>query len=368
MSNQTNLKKDRRRAPAGPFEYENELPPGFLDARAGELHRLLPGPSLICLADQRGNLEHPLFVSVLLHGNEETGLPAVQRLLRKYQKSEAKGEPRFALPRPLFIFVGNVWAARAGRRFLQGQADYNRIWPGTEYDTAADAPHAAEIDMAVRITERLRRMGPFASIDIHNNTGTNPHYGCINRLDDAFLHLAALFGRTVVYFRRPKGVQSIAFSGMCPAITIECGHSGDEAGTEHAFEFLDAVLRLAEFPAHAPAKHDIEVYHTVARLFVPQEYTFAFGPGGTDIIFRADLDHLNFRELHTGEEIAALQSDARIYVRGEYGDDVTDEFLNHDGGRITLAKPAMPSMFTLDPRIVRQDCLGYLMERVDLKS
>lgn len=365
MSDQTKLTKDRRRTPAGPFEYENELPAGFLEARAGALHRLLPGPSLIRLADQRGSLERPLFVSALLHGNEETGLLAVQRLLRKYQRNEAKNG--FELHRPLFVFVGNILAARAGRRFLQGQADYNRIWPGTEHEAGADAPYAAEIDMAARVTERLRAAQPFASIDIHNNTGTNPHYGCINRLDDEFLHLAALFGRTVVYFRRPKGVQSIAFSEFCPAITIECGHSGDEAGTQHAFEFLDAVLRLSEFPAHPPAKHDIEVYHTVARLFVPQEHTFAFGPGGTDIILRADLDHLNFRELDTGEELATLQADARIYVRGEYGDDVTDEFLTHTNGRIRLAKPAMPSMFTLDPRIVRQDCLGYLMERVDLK-
>ena len=48
---------------------------------------------------------------------------------------------------------------------------------------------------------RLRRV--FASIDIHNNTGSTQHYACVNRLDPPFLHLATLFSRTVVYFRRP---------------------------------------------------------------------------------------------------------------------------------------------------------------------
>jgi hypothetical protein len=28
------------------------------------------------------------------------------------------------------------------------------------------------------------------------------------------------------------------------------------------------------------------------------------------------------------------------------------------------ACPFMPSMFTLDERVIRQDCLGYLMERL----
>ena len=64
----------------------------------------------------------------------------------------------------------------------------------------------------------------FASIDIHNNTGLNPHYGCVNRLDPPFLHLATLFSRIVVYFKRPLGVQSAAFASV----------SGRNAGVRQA--------------------------------------------------------------------------------------------------------------------------------------
>ena len=63
--------------------------------------------------------------------------------------------------------------------------------------------------MAGEILSLMAARGVFASIDIHNNTGLNPHYGCINKLDHAFMHLAAMFSRITVYFIRPTGVQSL---------------------------------------------------------------------------------------------------------------------------------------------------------------
>ena len=37
------------------------------------------------------------------------------------------------------------------------------------------------------------RRGVFASIDIHNNTGLNPHYGCVNQLDQHSLRHRSTF-------------------------------------------------------------------------------------------------------------------------------------------------------------------------------
>ena len=34
------------------------------------------------------------------------------------------------------------------------------------------------------------------------------------------------------------------------------------------------------------------------------------------------------------------------------------------GMELFTTRPVMPSMFTLDTKIIRQDCLGYLMERL----
>ena len=81
--------------------------------------------------------------------------------------------------------------------------------------------------MMREVVEQMRARGVFASVDIHNNTGINPHYGCVNRLEAPFLHLAALFSRIVVYFKRPLGVQSAAFAQLCPSVTVECGKPGN---------------------------------------------------------------------------------------------------------------------------------------------
>ena len=57
------------------------IPQGFLDTPVNAMHRVLPGPSLIHIA---GKAHPPLFIATLLHGNEPTGIAAVQRLLKKY--------------------------------------------------------------------------------------------------------------------------------------------------------------------------------------------------------------------------------------------------------------------------------------------
>lgn len=40
------------------------------------------------------------------------------------------------------------------------------------------------------------------------------------------------------------------------------------------------------------------------------------------------------------------------------------EFFTTANGLLRLRRAAMPAMLTLDARVVRQDCLCYLMERV----
>ncbi|VAX03454.1 Uncharacterized protein Clim_1224, partial [hydrothermal vent metagenome] len=52
----------------------DQLPDGLLLCEARNLHRILPEPTLLHLPGQR---PQPLFVSVLLHGNETTGLTAI---------------------------------------------------------------------------------------------------------------------------------------------------------------------------------------------------------------------------------------------------------------------------------------------------
>jgi Succinylglutamate desuccinylase / Aspartoacylase family len=325
------------------------LPESLLEARVEDLHDLLGGPTLIHLP---GRQSEPLFLSVLLHGNEDAGFLAVQALLRAYEPKE--------LPRALSLFIGNVSAARAGQRSLDGQPDYNRIWPGTV------CPELPEARMMQRLVDSMRARRVFASIDVHNNTGINPHYACINRIENRFLNLAAQFSRTVVYFIRPLGVQSMAMSEVCPALTIECGKPGQEYGVEHARDFLDACLHLHEIPSHPVSSHDVDLYHTVATVKIPEQISFGFEEGDVDLILVEGLDHLNFRELPAHTVLGRVRDGTatRLNVSDEHGEDVYDRYFRIERETLLTNCPLMPSMFTLDEKIIRQDCLGYLMERL----
>lgn len=330
----------------------DSLPAGFLDATPQSVKDCLGGPSLIHLP---GHREQPLFVSVLLHGNETVGLTAVQSLLKKYHGRE--------LPRAMSIFVGNVEAAMVGLRRLAGQPDYNRVWPGS---VEADSP---EKRMMAKVVDIMRERRPFASIDLHNNTGINPHYACINVVDNRFMQLASLFSRIVVYFIRPLGVQSMAFAGICPSATMECGKTGQPAGIEHAVGFLDACLHLSEFSGRAPPAHEVDLFHTVAIVKVAGPYSFSFTDPQADIRLVDNLDHLNFRELEAGTTIGHLNGSLNgmpLEAWDETGQDVAARYFSISDDLIQTNRPVMPSMLTLDERVIRQDCLGYLMERYPL--
>ncbi len=327
----------------------NDIPEGLLEVGCAGLEDLLGGPTLLHLP---GRQPRPLFVTVLAHGNETTGFQALQSLLRHYRATQ--------LPRALSVLIGNVSAARHGLRRLEGQVDYNRVWPGT------DTPDVPEARLMQRVVDIMRSRKPFASIDVHNNTGINPHYACINRVDNRFLQLASLFSRTVVYFIRPRGVQSLAMAELCPAVTIECGKADQQYGAQHARDFIDACLHMSEIPDHPVPSHDIDLFHTVAIVKVPDEISFSFADEAVDLRLFGNLDHLNFRELPAGTQLGWLRNDADITldVRDDNDQPVFDRYFSIEQGVLRTTREFMPSMFTLDERVIRQDCLGYLMERL----
>lgn len=324
----------------------------LLQVEARDLAALMPGPTLYLF---EGHDPRPLFVSVLLHGNEDTGWDAVRAVLRHYQNRR--------LPRSLIVFVGNVEAAAANMRTLPHQVDYNRVWPGTPHSDCAEAALMREVVDAV--AERR----PFASIDVHNNTGNNPHYGCVNRLDESTLHLARLFSRVIVYFTEPVGVQSLALTQLCPSVTVECGKPGVAAGAEHAADFIKAGLAMSAYPDHPVPEHDIDILQTYAILKVPADASFSFDGSEADFRFRDDLDHLNFSELSKGEVLGVLGGEGtrRLSLETQSSDagSTPAPVLGYDKGEIFLLESAIPAMLSLDPNAVRLDCLGYLMRRID---
>lgn len=326
----------------------NHIPEGLLVAKPEELDQLLGGPTLISLP---GVKAEPLFISVLQHGNEHTGFEAVQKILIKYRYID--------LPRSLEIFIGNVAAATRHERRQDDQVDYNRVWPGHQYGECEEAA------MMQYLLDKMAEKRVFASIDIHNNTGLNPHYACINKMDPEFIFLATLFSRTIVYFTRPLGVQSLAFAELCPALTVECGLPGQQYGEQHAIEFIEACMNLSTIPTQELVDRDYRVYSMVAIVKLSKDTSFSYRNKEADIVLEGDLDFLNFRELEPGTRLGLYKGDSckGVEVWNNQGENVAKDYFHFEKNEIKFAKSVMPSMLTSDEHIIRQDCLCYLMER-----
>lgn len=292
-----------------------------------------------------------MVVSCLLHENEHSGWLAVQQYLKPV--FEGKKE----LPRDLLLLIGNVKAASANKRHLDGEPDYNRIW---DRKTRPE-----ENALVSQVLSKIVQSETFALVDIHNNTGLNPHYGCISSLEKDHLYLASLFSRTAVYFARPEGAFSVVNSCHFPSIALECGISGKEAGTKHACDMVDAVLRLEHFPESKVHPQDLDLFETFATMRIKVGVDFGFEPNDkVELLFRSDLDSLNFQVVPKGTNLGVLA----------LGGGMPLELLDHKGqacdpwsyfdieNRALVTKcDLIPAMLTLDMDVIRKDCLGYLM-------
>ncbi len=322
------------------------LPDGFLDCSANELGGMFDGPTLIELP---GNKTPPLFVSILVHGNEDVGLGAIQRVLRAYSEQ--------VLPRALMLFVGNVEAATKGQRRLDSQPDFNRIWPG-----AIEGLDTSEAAVMAQVHKRVVDREAFAAIDLHNNTGRNPHYSVICSSDAEILGLASLFTHRAVMFRGLPGTQTASFAGLVPAMTAECGKPGSAANEETVAGFLNRVFSLDQLPKSPIDGCELQLFHTIGVVRVRPEIQFGFGDTAAQLNLDPQLDRMNFKALKAGAVLGQSSEARPLSITDENYRDVADSFYSNDNGEIRLLREVTPAMLTVDAQVVRQDCLGYLME------
>lgn len=330
----------------------DDIPTGLLELPPEELHRILPGPTLLRLP---GEKDPPFFISTLLHGDEPTGFHAVQQLLNRYAQHEKP------LPRSLWLFLGNIAAAREQVRHLPGQPDFNRIWTGGTLP---------EHRLVEQLLATLKSSPPFAGVDIHNTSGKNPHYACVNKLDTTFINLGKLFSPMIVYFIRPEEVLSRALAEFCPAVTVEGGQARDPFGIDHVLEFLEQCLALDSLPVNTNHATQPWVYHSIARIEVPDNSRIGFGKAcrETDFSFVENLETMNFILQAENTLVGWRRNpDLKLSIIDEHGQDVSEGFISYSDGEIRLVRSVVPSMLTTSIPNIMDDCLGYLMQRYSLK-
>ena len=326
------------------FDRLHGLPDEFFDISSANIRSLFPNPTLIHLDGKDPNF---LFISILLHGNEYTGLKVMQKILAEYAQD---------LPRSMLMFIGNVRAAEANRRYLPDQVDYNRCWPGTELEPSATS------QMMQRIVEIAHGLPLFAAIDIHNNTGKNPHYACITDPNMQNQNLAARFNRIGMVFNH-RGVSTMAFDRICPAITLECGLPGDPQGIEHACRFVEGMLTLDELPQSQPTRHALHLVESHLTLNIPEDVSYAFDPtADVDLRFEHDFEDRNFTLFDPHQVFGYTRVERPLSITDTDGQDVTDEILRVEEGRIYLNNTLMPAMITRDRLVISQDCLCHLLQ------
>jgi len=331
----------------------DELPNTFLEVSNRDIKKVFDKPTLIHL---RGEKPSAVFVSILIHGNEYSGLEIMQEILEKYKTTNG-----YKLPRSIWLFVGNVDAAELGLRLLDSQIDFNRAWPGT------DNPDNETSKLLQKVMETITKTELFAAVDLHNNTGQNPPYGCISQVNEKNKYLCTLFNHIAMVFKTPKGVSTMAFDDICPAITLECSTPGNTLAKAKAFDFVDALLHMDHFPDKPVSEHDLQLVQNSATIKINENVTFSFeenlhSPSEMDVIVVNNFDHHNFTILQEGEVFAHTKVVKPFIVTSQRGNDITDTIIENNNGAISLKKALMPAMISIDKKIVLQDCLCYLLE------
>lgn len=325
----------------------NELPEVLRTCSVEKLHKHLGGPTLIHLNYGK---KQSISLSTLLHGNEHSGFYAIQEILNNIEQGNISTNYN------IILFIGNTEAAMNNVRHLEDRPDFNRIWSHEDCD---------EAKVATEVVQYLSKLDLFCNVDIHNNTGKNPFYACINKTDESFLALADFFFENIVYFTEPHEVQSMALAKLCPSVTLEAGRSNEEAGIKVLIEKITTLLSLEELTLTKKVS-EISVYHTIARLRVDDDAMVNFDQNpelNADLSFIKDLDELNFKTIPENTFIGYINNHQKLWLESKPLENCFDEFFEIKDNQIFTKKVIIPAMLTQNIDVMKSDCLGYVMER-----
>lgn len=322
------------------FDLQHELSAEILGCSATQLAEVLSGPTLFDLGNPD---KDPLFISVLLHGNETSGWEAVRKLFSAH--------PALSDTSSILVFVGNVLAAKNGVRKLDGQPDYNRIWNGGS---------TVEHRLAEDVVSFVQSRKPWCAIDIHNNSGPNPHYSVVTDLNPATLSLASSFSSLAILAKQPLGTQTHCFSNFCTSIAIETGMPSDPDSTERACALIEQLLREGQLIERS--SEILKIFYNDIRVTVEPETA---RKGHTFPELNPELDAFNFKSLPAGSLICNLKGNS-LGIRANNAElqDVTGDYFIVENSEVRLRQDVIMSMYTRDPLIAIQDCICYFLRPI----
>ena len=308
-----------------------------LECEAKNLHALLENPTIFDLS----NGYPASFISVLLHGNEVTGWDAIRRYISTQDMSKPCNS--------MVLYVGNVEAAATNQRLLAQQMDFNRIWCGG---------NRPEHEHAEKVVGYLREIKPRFALDIHNNSGLNPHYSVITHATIDCLFHARKFSDIALLAPKPHSVITRRLNELCPSITIEVGLSGEQDSLDRTLEYLDYVANNDASTIERP--NDLSVFRTIASMQIESSGSANFC---TFPDLNADLQRLNFSLVPAGTYLTkTLNDDWTIKVYDNDDNDETQRYLDVNHSQVRFQQSVFMAMFTLNKQNAYQDCVCYFLE------
>jgi hypothetical protein len=192
-----------------------------------------------------GGLEGPtVLVTAGIHGNENAGVVAVERVLSRLALERPETRGRFV------CLTGNLGALRQGTRFVD--VDLNRQWTPEKVSTLSDgatvegqpAEHVEQRALIQRIGDEVRNArGPVFFIDMHTSSADGPPFltvgdTLLNREFSANFPLPVILG-----LEEQVDGSLLEFLNNYGLVTL--GVEGGRHDSDESADRLEAVLWLA---------------------------------------------------------------------------------------------------------------------------
>lgn len=308
-----------------------------------------------------GDKEETVLLSTMLHGNETSGLFAIQKYLKNMMGME--GSPSF------LILLGNPKAFHENKRLIPGQLDRNRIWQ----------LHGGHRDhkLSKEVINKVVNYPLIFSVDIHNNTGKNPYFCCVNRLDRKTLGLASLFNADALFFEDPDNAFSTYIGRFCPSVTLECGMSGDDLGVEKAIKFFEESVKLSGSTEFQDKKFKNNVFKSFGKFklnsstnirFIDRDSKEKLDLQGDGVAFFNDLEKFNLKILPKGEKLGYIFGDVeQVKTVSEFDEDLFDDlFLLNKNSELVVKDDFYAAMVTKDIEVAKADCFFYFLKKLSI--
>ena len=112
-------------------------------------------------------------------------------------------------------------------------------------------------------------------------------------------------------------------------------------------------------------KKSSSVFHTLGRIKINPNAKVDFKDGQdsmADISLVSNIDMKNFVSIPANSHVGYAKDFSLLWVEGNDGVDITDRFFRIENEELITNRLFIPSMFTQDVYVMKEDCLGYIME------